>query len=313
MVDTELRRDPYPTRYGREPKILPREEPVIWSQKGRGGALTRDQEDFYEENGYLFLEGLFSDDEVAALRAEADRLREVQQGDDRYDVIVEPNSEEVRSVFRVHEMSPVFDRLIADERLVEIAEQILDDAVYTHQSRVNYKPAFRGKEFDWHSDFETWHSEDGMPRMRAFSMSITLSANTPHNGPLMLMPGSHKHFISCVGETPEYNYKQSLKRQQFGVPDGDTLTEMAERCGIVAPTGPAGSVLIFDCNTLHGSNSNITPWPRNNVFFVYNALSNRLEQPFGRTRPRPEFLATREQVRPIRQSREARKAEKQPA
>lgn len=305
--------DPYPTRCETEARIIERREPAIWSRRGGASPLTPEQETFYEEKGYLFLEGLFSESEIAALRQEAEQLKRRQQGDERYDVIVEPNSEEVRSVFRVHEMSAVFDRLIADERLLGIAERILDDAVYTHQSRVNYKPAFKGKEFDWHSDFETWHSEDGMPRMRAFSMSITLSENTPHNGPLMLMPGSHKHFVSCIGATPEYNYKQSLQRQRFGVPDAKTLAEMAERCGIVAPTGPAGSVLIFDCNTLHGSNSNITPWPRNNVFFVYNALSNRLVQPFGRTRPRPEFLATREQLRPIRQSKEVREGTRKTA
>lgn len=296
------KQDPYPTRFESEPRIIERQEPVIWSEKGSGSALTRKQEDFYEENGYLFLEGLFSDAEIADLREEAEQLKERQKDDHAYDVIVEPGSDEVRSVFRVHEMSETFDRLIADERLVSIAEHILDDTVYTHQSRVNYKPAFKGKEFDWHSDFETWHSEDGMPRMRAFSMSIILSENTPHNGPLMLIPKTHKHFISCIGETPEYNYKQSLKRQQFGIPDEETLTEMANRYGIDAPTGAPGSVLIFDCNTLHGSNSNITPWPRNNVFFVYNAMENRVVEPYGRSKPRPEFLASRKHIRPIRGS-----------
>ena len=301
MQDETTIHDPYPTRRDDRPRVIPRQEPVIWSPKGSCPRLSRAHEDFYEENGYLFLESLFSEAEIAKLRAEGERLKEEQQGDDRYDVIVEPGSEEVRSIFRLHEMSPVFERLISDERLLSIAEHLLDDAVYTHQSRVNYKPAFRGKEFDWHSDFETWHSEDGMPAMRAFSMSITLSDNTPHNGPLMLMPGSHRYFVSCVGETPEDNYQNSLKRQQFGVPDRQSLTEIAERCGIVAPTGPAGSVLIFDCNTLHGSNSNITPWPRSNVFFVYNAMQNVVQEPYGGTKPRPEFLATRDQVRPIRQ------------
>src|SRR3546814_3200003 len=57
-------------------------------------------------------------------------------------------------------------RLAADERLAGVARFLLDDTVYIHQSRLNYKPGFQGKEFYWHSDFETWHVEDGMPRMR---------------------------------------------------------------------------------------------------------------------------------------------------
>lgn len=44
---------------------------------------------------------------------------------------------------------------------------------------------------------------------------------------------------------------------------------------------------------MHGSNSNITPWPRVNAFIVYNAVSNRLVEPFGAPAPRPEFLAAR--------------------
>src|SRR3546814_8501331 len=83
-------------------------------------------------------------------------------------------------------------RLAADDRLAGVARFLLGDDVYVHQSRLNYKPGFVGKEFYWHSDFETWHVEDGMPQMRALSMSILLAPNTVLNGPLMIIPGSHR-------------------------------------------------------------------------------------------------------------------------
>ena len=129
--------------------------------------------------------------------------------------------------------------------------------------------------------------------MRALSMSVLLAENTPNNGPLMLIPGSHKAYLTCIGETPEEHYRQSLKRQEYGVPDEDSLAELAHKHGIVAPTGKPGSVVIFDCNTMHGSNGNITPFPRANAFMVYNAVSNRLAAPFGVDKPRPEFIAAR--------------------
>ena len=44
---------------------------------------------------------------------------------------------------------------------------------------------------------------------------------------------------------------------------------------------------------MHGSNGNITPFPRANAFMVYNAVSNRLVAPFGPKTPRPEFIAAR--------------------
>src|SRR5690606_14457259 len=116
-------------------------------------------------------------------------------------------------IFAIHEQSALMHRLASDRRLAGVASFLLDDQVYVHQSRLNYKPGFKGKEFYWHSDFETWHVEDGMPRMRALSISVLLSENTVNNGPLMLIPGSHRTFLSCVGETPENHYKQSLRRQ----------------------------------------------------------------------------------------------------
>jgi ectoine hydroxylase len=50
---------------------------------------------------------------------------------------------------------------------------------------------------------------------------------------------------------------------------------------------------------MHGSNGNITPYPRANAFFVYNAASNRLQAPFGVKKPRPSFVAARGEPRPL--------------
>src|SRR3546814_20361825 len=47
---------------------------------------------------------------------------------------------------------------------------------------------------------------------------------------------------------------------------------------------------------MHGSNGNITPFPRANAFIVYNAVSNRLVAPYGPESPRPEFIAARKHV-----------------
>lgn len=138
-----------------------------------------------------------------------------------------------------------------------------------------------------------------MPRMRAVSASLLLTDNGAHNGPLMLMPGSHHRFIACAGETPDDNHTRSLKKQEIGVPSQESLTELASEHGITAATGPAGTLVLFDCNTIHGSNGNITPFPRSNAFFVFNAVSNRLQAPFAGTKPRPDFLARRGDPQPV--------------
>jgi ectoine hydroxylase len=301
-MNEQTRTDFYPSRQAAEPERRERMDPVAYAEWHEGAPLSEAQTHAFDRDGYLVLRDVLSEDEVTLLQQEAGQLLGDPKGLADETVIYEPGGgpgeTEVRSIFAVHEQSSLMHRLASDARLAGVASFLLDDAVTIHQSRLNYKPGFRGKEFYWHSDFETWHVEDGMPRMRALSISVLLAPNNTYNGPLMLMPGSHRSYLSCVGETPEDHYKMSLRRQDFGVPDEFTLAELAQEHGIVAPLGEPGTVVIFDCNTMHGSNGNITPWPRSNLFFVYNAVSNRLGAPFGPQSPRPDFVASRT-VRPL--------------
>jgi len=286
-----VRRDDfYPSRIDDTSQLTERLDPVTYDGSG---PLDRDQVCFYEVNGYLTVENLFSDNELRLFEETLHALRDAGRESREPEVVREAQSREVRSIFRVHETNPVFRKLAHDPRLARIPRQLLGSEVYVHQSRINYKSGFVGKEFYWHSDFETWHTEDGMPYMRAMSCSICLSENNEFNGPLMVIPGSHKFFVKCVGQTPENHYQASLRKQELGVPDPDSLTALVERGGIVAPKGPAGSVLFFECNTMHGSNSNITPWSRSNFFLVYNSVENQLREPYCGLEPRPKHIASR--------------------
>ncbi|WP_280207669.1 phytanoyl-CoA dioxygenase family protein [Brevibacillus sp. AY1] len=185
-------RDVYPSRVRAQAEIVPRVDPVVYrNESTSSGPLSAEQLSFYEKNGYLNLAGFFAPVEVQYFRDEMKRLWEENSRSDRKEVIQEPESKEVRSIFAVHRDNEVFRQLSRDPRLITMLEQILGSAVYLHQSRINYKKGFTGKEFYWHSDFETWHVEDGMPRMRALSCSISLEDNVHYNGPLLLLPGSH--------------------------------------------------------------------------------------------------------------------------
>lgn len=298
-VQSFRREDVYPSRVDDNSHLTDRVDPVTY----QGGPVSQQLSDSdlksYSANGYLFVEHLFQADEIAVLNRELERLVVSDEMRRREESIIEPGSDAVRSLFQVHQFGRAFEWLARDTRVLDVARQILGSEVYLHQSRANLKPGFTGNEFYWHSDFETWHVEDGMPRMRALSVSIALSENYPFNGPLMLLPGSHKKYVACAGRTPEDHYKQSLRKQEHGVPDIQSLKQLADRGGIAAPTGPAGSAVFFDSNMMHGSSSNISPYPRSNVFFVYNSVDNTLEEPFCGLKPRPEYIATRERFNPL--------------
>lgn len=285
--------DVYPTRVYDQPKLLPRQDPVIYNNTIQQEVIGAEELAFYEEKGYLFFDSFFQPEEMERYRNEMKRIWEQVRDSTSPEVIREPGGDEIRSVFAVHRSNERYRLLAAHPRLQAVVKQILGSEAYVHQSRINFKPGFTGKEFYWHSDFETWHAEDGMPRMRALSCSIALEDNTPYNGALMVIPGSHRIFVSCVGATPQNHFKNSLRKQEYGVPDRDSLTNLVRAGGIEMPVGKAGSVLFFDCNLMHGSNGNITPHPRSNLFCVFNSVENRLKSPYYAEKARPEFIAAR--------------------
>ncbi|GAA2666400.1 ectoine hydroxylase [Streptomyces aculeolatus] len=285
--------DLYPTR-GADEVSTPRQDPVVWSEPGADGPIPPWELEGYERNGYLTVDQLITAEEVETYRAELDRL--VADPQIRADArsIVEPSTQTVRSIFEIHKISDVFGKLVRDERVLDRARQILGSDVYIHQSRINVKPGFGASGFYWHSDFETWHAEDGLPNMRTVSVSIALTENYETNGGLMIMPGSHKTFLGCAGATPKDNYKKSLQMQDAGTPSDGALTEMAEAHGIKLFTGSAGGATWFDCNCMHGSGDNITPYARSNVFLVFNSVENAAVEPFAAPVRRPDYIGARD-------------------
>ncbi|MGW0709820.1 ectoine hydroxylase [Streptomyces sp. NPDC002643] len=285
--------DLYPSRGATEVSV-PRQDPVVWGAPGTPGPISLTDLQSYERDGFLTVEELIRPDEVPVYRRELERLvtDPAVRADERS--IIEPKSQEIRSVFEVHRISEVFARLVRDERVVGRARQILGSDVYVHQSRINVKPGFGASGFYWHSDFETWHAEDGLPNMRTVSVSIALTENHDTNGGLMIMPGSHRTFLGCAGATPKDNYKKSLQMQDAGTPSDEALSRMASEYGIKLFTGRAGSATWFDCNCMHGSGDNITPFPRSNVFIVFNSVENTAVEPFAAPVRRPSFIGARD-------------------
>ncbi|MGH3980043.1 MAG: ectoine hydroxylase [Pseudonocardiaceae bacterium] len=284
--------DWYPTRVSDRPRMIERSHPTAWPGHSAGPA-SADDVGFYDRNGYLQIPGLLDAEGVQPYWDELGRLSTDAEIKSDERTVVEKASDEVRSIFEVHRISEMIAELVRDPRVVGRARQLLGSEVYVHQSRINYMPGFKGNGFYWHSDFETWHAEDGLPAPRAVSISVALTDNYPFNGGLMVMPGSQQTFVSCIGETPANHYKESLTEQEVGTPDRDTLRALAYRHGIDQFTGPAGSALMFDCNMMHGSGNNITPFPRSNIFIVFNSVDNPAGEPFAASSPRPEWVASR--------------------
>ena len=123
-------------------------------------------------------------------------------------------------------------------RLIEPVEQVFGEKVYMHQYKINAKAKFDGDVWQWHQDYGTWTRDDGMPEPSAMNISVFLDEVFAVNGPLMLIPGSHKHGNSRPATTrpPPASAVDARPRHR---------REAGRRGGIVAPVGKPGSMLMF--------------------------------------------------------------------
>jgi ectoine hydroxylase len=242
--------------------------------------LTQDQLVHFEREGYVFLPNVFSAAEIDALTAELPAAF----AQEREEVVREKGSAAPRSAFYLQTWNPVYGALARHPRLLEPGMQILgSDRLYHHQFKVNAKAAFDGAVWQWHQDYATWKADDDMPEAKAFNIALFLAEANEFNGPLMFIPGSHKTgAIKSGWDTTTTSYP-------LWTIDNRTIGELVARGGIVAPKGPAGSVLLFHSCLVHASGSNLTPWSRWIVYLSLNRCDNAI-----RRFHRPAWIANRD-------------------
>jgi ectoine hydroxylase len=246
--------------------------------------LTPEQVAQFERDGYLFFPGLFTADETRTL---TDAVPALYARREAFNVR-EKGSDAVRTSFAAHLVSEPFARLARHPRMVEPVMQLLGEAVYMHQFKVNGKMAFEGDVWQWHQDYGTWLNDDLMPTERAMNVAIFLDEVNAFNGPLMFIPGSHrKGVLGASHDVRTTSYP-------LWTLDHDTVAQLVARAGgkqggIVSPLGPAGSMIVFHSCLVHASSSNLSPWNRVSVYLSLCALSNHI-----RRFKRPEYIAHRE-------------------
>ncbi len=240
--------------------------------------LTSEQLARLDEEGYIFLPGRFSPEEARVLKAAAKEVYAL----DREEVWRE-SSGIARTAFAAHTYNEAFRRLGRHPRLIEPVQQILDGSVYMHQYKVNAKAAFDGEVWQWHQDYGTWARDDEMPEPRALNVALFLEEVTEFNGPLLFIPGSH------VGGKLDAGHDLETTSYPLWTLDNGTVARLVDQGGLVAPKGPAGAVLFFNCNLVHGSAPNMSPYNRTIVYLSLCHVDNHI-----RRFQRPEWIAHRD-------------------
>ena len=235
-------------------------------------------EQFYRE-GYLFFPSLFTPPEIQTLLDEVPSLYAQRRPEN----VREKTGDVVRTNFAAHLYSAPFARLARHPRMVEPVKQLFGEDVYMHQFKINGKAAFDGDVWQWHQDYGTWRADDQMPEARAMNVAIFLDEVNEFNGPLMFIPGSHKLGVL------DAEHDTSTTSYPLWVINKSSIEKLVNRGGIVAPKGPAGSMILFHGCLVHASTSNLSPWNRVSVYLSLCAVSNHI-----RRFKRPGYIAHRD-------------------
>ena len=204
--------------------------------------LSKQQLQQFDKEGYLFLPDLFSAEEMAVLRDEAVAIFRT----DRQEIWRE-KSGSPRTAFAAHTYNEAFRLLGAHPRLIRPVEQVFGDQLYMHQFKINAKSAFDGEVWQWHQDYGTWARDDGMPEPRAMNIAVFVDEVFPINGPLMLVPRSHKEGVLKAGHDTSHHVLSVMdvgqcNRRKAGAPGRHRHADrQARRCADV-PRQPGARI-----------------------------------------------------------------------
>ena len=229
--------------------------------------LTAEQLQQFDELGYVMLQDVFDPTEVGVLQEELPRIYAM----DRPEVWRESTGV-VRTAFAAHRYSEPFNCIGAHPRLIGPVQQLLDGDVYIHQYKINAKAAFDGDVWQWHQDYGTWARDDRMPEPRAMNIALFIDDVTEFNGPLWVIPGSHRQGVLEAG------HDLATTSYPLWTLDRASITELANEHGMFSAKGKAGSVLMFHSNLVHASSPNIGPWGRTIVYLSLCHVDNHIRQ-----------------------------------
>lgn len=203
--------------------------------------LSAEQRSFYQQNGYVHVEGLLSPEEAAAYRAELHALAERQGGNDATWSSVRGAGTRITHCHDVHFHSAAFTRLLVDPRLTGIAQDIIGPNVQLHHNKMFIKPPEKGSPFPMHQDYPYFPHE----RHSMIAVILHFDDAPDEKGCLRVYPGTHKLGpLDAVGDDhhlPEDIYPIS---------------------GATPIPAKAGDAIFLSYLLVHGSGVNVSSEPR---------------------------------------------------
>src|ERR1041385_1428348 len=179
--------------------------------------LTKDQIDFFHNNGYLAGIRLLSDDQIALLREQLTQL--VDPAHPLHDLFYEYHSNEssdpATTLFHAlgaWRIAPAFHDLLWHPAFLIPASQLLGGAVRFWHDQLFCKPAHHGGVVAWHQDYSYWTRTQPLAHLSCW---IGLDDSTRENGCVHYVPGSHRwNLLPVTGLANDMNAIQSVLTEE---------------------------------------------------------------------------------------------------
>jgi len=230
--------------------------------------LTASDREFFEQNGYLHVPNIYSDEEMTQMDEDHSVLtREWAVTDkgwtgDWRNKYMDKEVEEASQLTAMHDLhfySGAWQKAATHPKLAEVLTDLLGPNVELHHTTMHAKPPGTGQPFPLHQDNAFYEHVDG----RYVDVLVHLDDTCHENGEIRFLSGSHKegylkHITQCEG----VECSPHLPVDQY--PLENTVAVPAKR----------GDVVLFNIFTVHGSYINTTDRVRRLVRMGYRHPAN---------------------------------------
>src|SRR5713101_3996650 len=229
--------------------------------KARGATLTTGEIEQYRELGYLVVPDVFDAGLLAEIRRTVDAIiadaGKVTTHNDVYDLEEShtPEQPRVRRIKTPHKHFPFFAELTRNPRITSILAQLIGENIRLHGAKLNMKSAGYGAAVEWHQDWAFYpHTNDDV-----LATGLYLDDCDMANGPLMVMPGTHKGPV----------YDHHADGYFCGAIDPTACDLDFSRA--VPLTGRAGTMSFHHVRLVHGSAQNVSALSRQLLLYEFSA------------------------------------------
>lgn len=220
----------------------------VLSQPAR--ILSQKQRESYFAKGYLLVENAVPSEWIERLRSitteMVERSRERKQSDAVFDLEPGHTAEKprLRRLSSPVEHHPVYWDFVVQSPIVDIAADLVGPNVKFHHAKLNFKWAEGGEEVKWHQDIQFWPHTNYSP----LTIGTYLYDCGSDQGPLGVVPGSH--------EGPLFDQYNDRREWVGCLAERDLAKAQVDKAEYLM--GPAGSITIHNCRTVHGSKPNLS-------------------------------------------------------